>query len=334
MKSKKLLFTFFVFCLLFGIYKISITLKTYERTINVQQKDFKIEAGTSIKSIAGQLENQNIIASSYYFIYYGIIHGAANKIKPGDYTIPPQISLKELFSKFQTPEKDYVKIVIPEGFSYYQIASRLDKAGLGKKETYLKLTTSFLHSSLVTTKPGEIYHLEGYLFPATYQFPKNASAETIVKKMHSQLDSIFTDKEKTQAKKLGYSIHDILTIASLIEKEAVNDAERQSIAGVIYNRLDKGMPLQIDASVIYAINHGEKSIERLYYKDLKINSPYNTYKRKGLPPGPIASPGKPSIYAALYPEKHNYYYYVLGNKQHIFSSTYKEHQQNVNKYIK
>jgi len=334
MKLKRILFVFLVLSFMIGVYKIPSILKFYGRTMNNHEVSLKIKAGASLKSIAQQLKQQNIIASSYYFVYYGKTNNLTDKIKAGDYLIPPHITLKELFSKFQNPEKDYIKIIIPEGFSYYQIANRLEKAGLGNKEMYLNFKGESLHSPLFTAKPGEFYDLEGYLFPATYHFSRNTSPESIIKRMNSQLNLLFTDNEKSQANKLGYSIHEILTIASLIEKEAVNDQERKEIAGVIYNRLHKKMPLQIDASVIYAINRGEKSIERLYYKNLKIDSPFNTYKHTGLPPGPISSPGKPSIYAALYPAKHAYYYYVLGEGKHVFSETYQLHQQNVKKYRK
>jgi UPF0755 protein len=152
--------------------------------------------------------------------------------------------------------------------------------------------------------------------------------------MFNRFKSIFSDKYMNRAKELGLSINEVITIASLIEKEAANDTERSTIAGVIYNRIKKGMLLQIDASTIYAVTKGKNSVARLTYNDLKAQDVYNTYVFKGLPPGPIASPGKPSIEAALYPESHEFLYYVLGEKGHVFSKTYEEHLNNVKKYIK
>ena len=145
---------------------------------------------------------------------------------------------------------------------------------------------------------------------------------------------VFTDKYKARAKELGLDVNQVVTIASLIEREAANDKERSRIAGVIYNRLKIGMPLQVDAAVIYAVTKGQKNIETVYYDTLKVESKYNTYLNKGIPPGPIASPGKPSIEAALYPEKHDYLYYVANGNAHVFSKTYEEHLENVKKYIK
>ncbi|MDU4659228.1 MAG: endolytic transglycosylase MltG, partial [Clostridium butyricum] len=165
--------------------------------------------------------------------------------------------------------------------------------------------------------------------------PNGATEKEIANLMFDRFNSVFSDKYVDRAKELGLDINDVITIASLIEKEAANDSERSKIAGVIYNRIEKGIPLQIDASVIYAITKGESKMKKVLYDNLKVQDPYNTYVNKGLPPGPIASPGKPSIEAALYPEEHDYLYYVVnGSGGHVFSKTYEEHLNNVKKYIK
>jgi len=148
------------------------------------------------------------------------------------------------------------------------------------------------------------------------------------------MDNIFTDEYKNKADELNLSIHQVLTIASLIEREAKHDGERSAVSGVIYNRLEKRMLLQIDATVIYGVGEGKKHKADIYKSDLDKSTPFNSYKVTDLPPGPIASPGKASIHAALYPEDHDYLYYVLSEKEdgHIFTKTYAEHLKYVAQY--
>jgi UPF0755 protein len=206
---------------------------------------------------------------------------------------------------------------------------------LADMDVFLNLKLSDVGGEkLINNKNNVFYELEGYLFPETYFIPVESTEKDIARIMYNQFEKVFTEEYRTRAKELNMRVDEIISIAALIEKEAANDDERKTISGVIYNRLKKGMPLQIDASVIYALTKGEKSIEKLYKKDLSYNSPYNTYYTNGLPPGPIANPGRPSIEAALYPEKHDYLYYVLGEDGHVFSRTYEEHKKNVKKYMK
>ncbi|MNZ86552.1 putative aminodeoxychorismate lyase [compost metagenome] len=174
--------------------------------------------------------------------------------------------------------------------------------------------------------------LEGYLFPETYEMKKESTEEDIIKRMLMELDrklaELPEDWQLVMEEK-NLSLHELLTIASLVEREVVVDEERALVAGVIYNRMKDGMMLQIDATVQYSL---DKPKERLYEKDLQVDSPYNTYKVEGLPPGPIASPSIASIQAALYPEDSDYLFYVTkkdGSQSHLFAKTYKEHLKNI-----
>jgi len=206
---------------------------------------------------------------------------------------------------------------------------------LADKGSFLGIKLSDVsQNGLITPSEKVFYELEGYLYPETYFIPYETSELEIVKIMYNQFEKVFTEEYRARTRELGLNISEVITIASLIEKEAAKDEERGTISGVIYNRIKKGMPLQIDASVIYAITRGERTLEKVYYKDLAVKSVFNTYKLKGIPAGPIASPGKPSIEAALYPESNDYLYYVLGEDGHVFSKTYEEHKKNIEKYMK
>ncbi len=303
-------------------------------TENTTEILFEIESGSSLKEISQQLEDNNILQSGSFFVLYTKVKGLESNIHAGRFTIQPNIELDKLLKKLQTPEQQYTKITIPEGYTLYQIANRLEENNLIDKERFLDIAKEGIDEFAIEgDMTNTIYSLEGYIYPDTYYIPKGFKEKEIMNITLKRFRELFTDKYRIRTKELGMNINEIITIASLIEREAANDAERKTIAGVIYNRLKIDMPLQIDASVIYGITTGERNINRLLYKDLEFESAYNTYKNQGLPPGPIASPGIASIEAALYPQVHNYLYYVLNDDKHIFSKTYNEHLKNKRKYI-
>lgn len=305
-------------------------------TVNKENSYLIINSEFSLEDISKQLQGKSIIKSKDTFLLYTKLNRFSNNIKGGNFIVKPNTSYKELSLKLQSSQSDFTVVTIPEGFSFYQIAERLEKNTSIKKEDFLGVRISNLTTnSLVLNKTNIYYGLEGFLYPDTYYVPNGATEKEIANLMFDRFNSVFSDKYVDRAKELGLDINDVITIASLIEKEAANDSERSKIAGVIYNRIEKGIPLQIDASVIYAITKGESKMKKVLYDNLKVQDPYNTYVNKGLPPGPIASPGKPSIEAALYPEEHDYLYYVVnGSGGHVFSKTYEEHLNNVKKYIK
>jgi UPF0755 protein len=238
----------------------------------------------------------------------------------------------------ETVKKVSMRFTIPEGFTVEQIADTLSKAGYVDRTAFIKLadtdrTWGDAEAVRSIPKNAKLRHrLEGYLFPDTYELSKDSKpAEIIIRMLEEldrKLDTLPENWEETMAER-KIDFHQLLTIASLIEREVVVDDERPIVAGIIYNRLAKGMPLQIDATVQYSL---DKPKERLFEGDLKVDSPYNTYKIKGLPPGPIASPSLKSIEAALYPAKTDYLYYVTkkdGSHEHLFARTLREHNHNI-----
>lgn len=304
-------------------------------TTNVNNVYIILKKNSTLEQVAKQLQEKNIIESQSTFIYYANLNGLKERIEDGNFIIEPKTNLNDLITKFKDGKSEFTVITIPEGYTLYQIASKLDEKHLVKKEEILNEKLNALkNNTLILSKNDVYYDLEGYLFPDTYYIPQNITKDEIINIMVSRFKTVFSDKYKSRAKELGLDVNEVITIASLIEREAANNNERSRIAGVIYNRLKKGMPLQVDAAVIYGTTKGRKHISKVYYNTLKVQSKYNTYLHKGLPPGPIASPGKASIEAALYPEKNSYLYYVASGDGHTFSKTYEEHLNNVKKYIK
>lgn len=335
MKKIIIMFTILIATVLIGIGTIFYYFQRLN-TVNKENSYLIIKSESSLEDISEQLQDKSIIQSKEIFLIYTKLNGfRSNSVKGGNFIIKSGTSYKGLLFKLQSGQSDFSVITIPEGFSFYQIAERLEKNTSIKKEEFLKVRIGSLTTNSLVVKNNDIYYdLEGFLYPDTYYIPNEFTEKDIANLMFDRFNSVFSDKYIERAQELGLDINGVITIASLIEKEAANDSERRKIAGVIYNRIEKGIPLQIDASVIYAITRGENTIKRVLYSDLKVQDPYNTYVNKGLPPGPIASPGKPSIEAALYPEEHDYLYYVANGNGHVFSKTYEEHLSNVERYIK
>lgn len=306
-----------------------------------EAKRVEIERGMTAFQVADMLEQQGIIRNSFLFKYYLRYKDEGNKFQAGIYELHPGMTNDEIVAKLnagETVKPETIRFTVPEGYSILQMAEKLDKEKLADKEEFLRLVddpklpadSSVLQS---IPKDGKLrYRLEGYLFPETYEFPKDSTLNDMIVRMVSELERKLNElpegwKEKMAAR--GLNFHQLMTVASLVEREVVVDEERALVAGVIYNRLAKGMLLQIDATVQYAL--GEQK-ERLLYKDLEIDDPYNTYKYEGLPPGPIASPSLASIEAALYPAKSDYLFYVTkkdGSGEHLFARTFEEHERNI-----
>lgn len=299
---------------------------------NSQSVEIIVSKGDSLNSVAEDLYQKKAIRSRLWFRYNG--KDIASGIKPGTYTIEPNTDIETMYEIIQRGEKETgIKVTFPEGFILYQFAQKVEEEGLGTAEDFIKASNEYFISKGYDFNTDNLYfNLEGYLFPDTYYFTKEQSVDDIVGLLNKTMESIFDDEYTKRVEELGMTKHEILTLASLIEREAYNDEERAKISGVIYNRLKQNMLLQIDATVIYGLGEGREHMTRVLYEDLKKDNPFNTYKNLGLPPGPIASPGKRSIEAALYPEEHDYLFYVMGENGHVFAKTYDEHLKNVNKY--
>jgi len=286
-----------------------------------------VEKGQSFNSTLDSLEKAGVIKSPFKFRLFARIKGYDKKIHAGEYALssvmPPALILDTMLRG-----KVYLhKITVPEGFNIHQVASVISEAGFGTGENFMKIATD---PSFLQEKGIHAGTLEGYLFPDTYYFPKDESCENIISTMVERFQSVFTPEWEKRAGELGFSIHEIITLASIIEKETALQDERRVISSVFHNRLKKGMRLETDPTVIYGIKNFNGNITR---KNLSETTPYNTYKITGLPPGPIAGPGYESIKAALYPAETDYLFFVSKNDgSHIFSADFKEHNRAVQKY--
>ena len=257
-----------------------------------------------------------------------IIYGAQTKIRPARYYIPNGLSYLDLIEYFVNGKADYLKTVrLYDGSSSKSFASRL------RVELYMD-SVSFLHEvknrKLLDSLGIHESSFEGYLLPQDYDLYERSSPKEIIGILYKRFKSFINDSLKKEIAKRNFTIHSILTMASIVNGETNKKDEMSRIAGVYYNRLKIGMKLQADPTIQYLQPYGPK---RLSYKDLKINSHYNTYKYSGLPPGPIDNPGKNAILAAVYPEKHHYLYFVADrNGGHKFARTFTEHLKNVQLY--
>ncbi|MEI7025307.1 endolytic transglycosylase MltG [Paenibacillus sp. y28] len=299
-----------------------------------------IAPGTSPRQIAAQLKQAHIIKNDFIFIAYLKYKQEGSRFQAGTYSFAPGETIDGLIDRLNRGDvvkEEMVRFTIPEGWTVDQIAAKLSEQGLAEKETFLALAAdpARLDSKAAAAIPADSQikrRLEGYLFPETYELKKGSTEQEFLERMLQETDLRLASlpagwEDKLQA--AGYSVHQMLTIASLVEREVVVDEERPVVAGVIWNRLAQKMPLQIDATVQYAL--GEQK-ERLLYADLEVASPYNTYKITGLPPGPIASPSLKSIEAAIFPAETRYLFYVTkkdGTKGHLFAETYEQHQANI-----
>jgi len=285
---------------------------------------FTISRGETAGSIAGNLRSSGFIRSPFYFKLVVASSGKSGKLKSGVFEISPAMTTRRIVELLTTSTglQRATRITVPEGFTARQIAERLQEDGICAEADFMRIAEAPAENG-IDTRGHRLDSLEGFLFPETYFLDANSTCKKVAQRMVDHFFSIYSDEFRHQAGRLGMTMNQVVTLASLIEREARIAAERALISGVLHNRLKAGMLLQVDATIQYALpNHREK----LYYKHLEIDSPYNTYKNKGLPPGPICNPGKSSIHAALFPENTDFYYYVArGDGSHIFSSSNEEH---------
>ena len=293
---------------------------------NTELQVFEVVPGMTLKRVSQELSRQNLIRSASAFQAIALIQDKQKLIMVGEYNVSPSMLPADILKRITSGKTVLHPVTIPEGYRITEIADLLAKQNLADKENFLQQTKNM---KLVTGVSAD--SLEGYLFPETYHFGKFTAEATIVKKMVETFkERALKQKFLKRAREMGFSYHEIITLASLIEKETGKDSERKQISSVFHNRLKKNMRLQTDPTVIYAIENFDGNIRK---RDLKIDSPYNTYRYKGLPPGPIASPGLKSIVAALYPAKTaNLYFVSRQDGSHQFSATLNEHNRAVQKY--
>lgn len=292
-------------------------------TITVSEK-------TQISSLSKALDEEGVVKYGSLFHLFVKVTGKDEEIPAGDYELNPSMDYGAIIRNLLNPSaQTTIGVTIPEGYTVAQIRETLlDKGVCTVDALDAALSTyRFKHDFLKNLTPGENW-LEGYLFPDTYEFYRNDDAVQVVNKMLNNYATKYDEKISEGAKKLGRPMHEIVTIASMVEREGQKEDEFAKIAGVIYNRLNSSdYPyLQIDATLQYAIGHKDV----LTNEDKQVESPYNTYTNQGLPPGPIASPGYTALYAASHPDSHNYYYYVaMPDGSHLFARTLSEHNKNI-----
>lgn len=288
----------------------------------------RISRGTEIRALAKRLRRANLIRHAGVFYWYTRWRGDAQRIRAGRYRLSPQMTPSDILDKLVLGKQDLEGLVtIPEGFTAARIADRLQREGVvADKAAFLRVVRRPSGRVRMPFKHPPT-GLEGYLFPSSYDFEPKTPPHRVAQVMVNEFVRQFAEPYADEIAKSPHSLHELVTIASLIEREAAVDRDRPLIAGVIENRLRKGMRLQIDATVIYALG---RHVTRVLYKHLETPSPYNTYLHAGLPPGPIASPGLPSLLAALRPARHDYLFYVAGpDGAHIFTRTLEEHNKAV-----
>ncbi len=297
---------------------------TLDEAISIEIPD-----GSTAKQVVTLLDDNDLIMNKISFEIYIRMNNAAGEIKPGKYTFGPgRVTYGSILSLLKVGDvaSSEAKLTIPEGYTVWQIAQLLEEKNIVKAQDFLDCASAMPPPYDYIPDGSDYTKFEGFLYPETYIIGNGWDSETILTVLLAQFDKIWTDERSAKAEAMGMTAKEIVTVASLVEREVKVDSERPIVASVIYNRLSADMLLQIDATVQYALG---KQKERLLYSDLEIDSPYNTYKYKGLPAGPIASPGEACIDAALNPSDTNYFYYqtsIDGDGSHYFCETYEEHQ--------
>ena len=326
---KKLLIIFtFLFCCFAGL-KLSVDAYMQKEVGVSSSTIIEIKKGSNLTFLANELQKKGIIQYPRLFVKIGQFYGYANRLKYGEYEIIPESTYFDLFEKLVSGDNYRYPITLIEGDHIYSLANQLEKRGLVSKQTFL----NYIKNGKITLEllGMKVDSLEGYLFPDTYHFSKADNVHTISKAM---VDRFKEETKKLNLEQHGLNQHQVVTLASIIEKETGAGFERPLISSVFHNRLKKKMRLQTDPTIIYGImNETGKEIKNIRKKDIKRPTAYNTYTINGLPPGPIGNPGIEAIKAAINPQNTNFLYFVSQNDgTHVFTTNYKDHLKAVKKY--
>jgi len=289
-----------------------------------QEKLVQLRAGSSAHRIAADLHKAGVIRSEYAFLLWHYSHGR-KPLKAGEYSFDHPAKLREVYDRIARGDIYVHLLVVPEGFNMFDIAGAVEEAGLGKRDEFLKVARQDV--SLIRDLDPQAQSLEGYLFPDTYRLTRTQSLHDVAATMVRRF------RQAAHEAGLSQNVHDVVTMASIVEKETGVDVERPEVASVFYNRMNRHMVLATDPTVIYAALLNNRYRGTIYRSDLQFDSPYNTYKNAGLPPGPICNPGKASLQAAMHPAQTDYLFFVSDNQgHHNFSRTPEEHARNVAAY--
>jgi UPF0755 protein len=292
------------------------------------QKFVMLRPGYSTRRIAAELEAAGVIRSRLGFILWHRIH-RKQSLKAGEYLFDKTARTLDVYNRLVRGDIYVHTVVIPEGFTMFDIAQAVQDAGLGSSQEFLEIAQS--NTELISDLAPDAKTLEGYLFPNTYEFTRTQSMKDIAAAMVKQFRQV-AEQIGLNASGPNADVQKTVTMASIIEKETAVPEERSVVASVYYNRLARNIALQADPSVIYAELLNGNYAGALHHSDMQFQSAYNTYTHPGLPPGPIGNPGRNSLEAALHPAQTDYYYFVSdGNGHHRFSRSLEEHNQNVAK---
>ncbi|MFB3819730.1 MAG: endolytic transglycosylase MltG [Candidatus Methylomirabilales bacterium] len=286
-----------------------------------------IEPGTRVQEIAEKLREAGVLSSTWAFLALAYLQGSLKRLHAGEYEFSPGMSMREILRKLETGKVVTHQITVPEGFTVDDIASLLASERLVDAERFRTLA----QDPEIARRLGiSAESLEGYLFPDTYRLTRGMGEEEILRLMVSRFRQSLPADFEARTARLDLTLHAVVTLASLIEKEAQLDQERPTVSAVFHNRLRRSMPLQSDPTAVYGLPALKR---RITAEDLQRKTPYNTYLRPGLPPGPIANPGLASLLAAVNPGRVNYLYFVAKNDgTHHFSRTLEEHSEAVRLY--
>lgn len=329
------LFSLMVLVIAFGVSYIYYQIYSPADKGNSEQALFSVTKGESVKAIAAKLRSENFIRSQFWFELYVWYEKQQANLQAGDYALSPSLTIPEILQIITGGKvvPNEIQITFPEGFSASQIKDRLLENGITfasaidqEKIDWFQLQYKFLGG--VSTEKS----LEGFLFPDTYRFNKDIKKEEIIKKFLDNFDKKLTPAWRAEIERSQRTIYDVVTLASIVQQEALNEQEMPTIAGIFLNRLEIGMALESDATINYITGKKDRQVTS---DDTKIISPYNSYLNKGLPPTPICNPGVEAIRAAIYPQQSDYLYFLHPlNSSAIYSKTLEEHNINKAKYLK
>jgi UPF0755 protein len=287
----------------------------------------EIPAGATLGSIARQLVDSRVVSDEMTFRLAARLEGATRRLQAGEYRFAEPATSREVVRRLAAGDVYTQRVTFPEGLVIMQLAEVFEQAGLGPRADFIAAAGN---AALIAHLDPDAPDLEGYLFPDTYSFGRRTSAAEVVRAMVAGFERAFDAELRAQAQARGLTVREAATLASLVEKETAAASERDLVSAVYHNRLRIGMPLQCDPTVIYALMQAGRWDGNVRRQDLQLDSPYNTYRYRGLPPGPIAGFGRASLVAALNPADVQYLYFVSRNDgTHVFARTLAEHNRNV-----
>jgi len=336
LKSRKFWLTGAIVCL--SLILLCLFIFWYHLTTPLskgeEEKIFIVQEGEGLEKIAENLRMERIIGNKWVFVFHVWLEGKANNLQAGKYKLSSAMNISEVARKIINGDvfRDWIKITIPEGWTSKQIEEKLAELEIVNPEEYKFYTVSTESLPFLIDKPKDS-SLQGYLFPDTYYFEKNTAIEDVVKKMLTNFGEKLTSDLRDEIKKQDKTIHEILIMASILEKEVKSDEDRAIVSGIFWKRIKNKYPLESCATIAYILGTDKW---RYSYEDTRIKSPYNTYTNIGLPPTPINNPGLSAIRAAIYPTKTDYNFFLTdpGTGNTIFSKTFQEHSANKKKYFK